>query len=50
VTGHPLSSGATALSASRSAVAEHSASHFTSGTYPGAGTLLPHGTRSSRYR
>jgi hypothetical protein len=34
VTGHRLSSGATAFSASRTAAAEHAASHFIPGTLP----------------
>jgi hypothetical protein len=40
VTGYSLSSGATVSSASRSAAAEHSASHFISGTLSGGGDAV----------
>jgi YceI-like domain len=50
VTGYPLSSRATAPSASRSAAAEHSASHFTSGTLSMRPRLPPsHSAGSGRH-
>jgi len=51
VTGYPLSSGATALSASRSAATEHSASHCISGNpIRRLGLPFSHDAGSSRHR
>ena len=49
VTGYPLSSGATTRRASPSATAEHSASHFISGTLSGRQDAAPARRRSGRY-